>query len=111
TPRFRKWGQSKRSSGRFQFAAICPSPFQMLPSAARDSTALRGSPREVSHMRKTKFRTSRRLAFGCATVAVLCLAACSVNVKKEQNGEDKQVDIQTPVGGIHVSKGANVADV
>jgi hypothetical protein len=34
-----------------------------------------------------------------------------VNVKKEQNGEDKQVDIDTPVGGIHVSKGANVADV
>jgi len=32
-------------------------------------------------------------------------------VKKEQNGEDKQVDIDTPVGGIHVSKGANVADL
>ncbi len=39
------------------------------------------------------------------------LPACSVNVKKEQNGDDKQVDISTPVGGIHVSKGANVADV
>ena len=34
-----------------------------------------------------------------------------MNVKKEQNGEDKQVDIDTPVGGIHVSKGADVADV
>jgi hypothetical protein len=34
-----------------------------------------------------------------------------VNVKKEQNGEDKQVDIDTPMGGIHVSKGANVSDV
>jgi hypothetical protein len=34
-----------------------------------------------------------------------------VNVKKEKNGEDKQVDISTPVGGIHVSKDANVADV
>ena len=62
-------------------------------------------------MRKTKIQTIRRLAFGCATLAVLFMAACSVNVKKEQNGEDKQVDIQTPVGGIHVSKGANVADV
>src|ERR1700680_3728098 len=111
TPRFRKWAQSKRSSGRFRFTAICPSPFQMLPSAARDLSARRGSPREVSHMRKTKIQTIRRLAFGCATLAVLSLAACSVNVKKEQNGEDKQVDIQTPVGGIHVSKGANVADV
>jgi V8-like Glu-specific endopeptidase len=62
-------------------------------------------------MRKTKIQTIRRLAFGCAALAVLSLAACSVNVKKEQNGEDKQVDIQTPVGGIHVSKDANVADV
>jgi hypothetical protein len=53
-------------------------------------------------------------------IPVLCLAAlglamllpaCSINVKKEANGEDKQVDINTPVGGIHVSKGANVADV
>src|SRR6202049_2434614 len=45
------------------------------------------------------------------TRGTLLLPACSVNVKKEQNGEDKQVDIDTPVGGIHVSKGANVADV
>ena len=34
---------------------------------------------------------------------VLLLPACSVNVKKEKDGDDKQVDIQTPVGGIHVS--------
>jgi hypothetical protein len=45
-----------------------------------------------------------------ALIALL-LSACSINVKKQQNGEDKQVDIQTPVGGIHVSKDANVADV
>jgi len=31
-------------------------------------------------------------------------------VKKEPNGEEKQVDIKTPMGGIHVSKGANVED-
>jgi hypothetical protein len=34
-----------------------------------------------------------------------------VNVKKEKDGDDKQVDIQTPVGGIHVSKGADPSDV
>lgn len=45
------------------------------------------------------------------TAAMFILAACSVNVKKEQDGQDKQVDIQTPVGGIHVSKGANPSDV
>jgi len=48
-------------------------------------------------------------------VAVLGLtvgtSACSINVKKDANDQDKQVDISTPVGGIHVSKGANVADV
>jgi hypothetical protein len=46
-----------------------------------------------------------------AILTTLLLPACSINVKKEANGEDKQVDISTPVGGIHVSKGANVADV
>jgi hypothetical protein len=62
-------------------------------------------------MRRTKFQLVSTLTLGFATVASLLLPACSVNVKKEQNGEDKQVDINTPVGGIHVSKGANVADV
>jgi hypothetical protein len=66
---------------------------------------------EVFRMRKTKFQTVGRLAFASLTLAVLLLPACSVNVKKEQNGEDKQVDINTPLGGIHVGKGANVADV
>ncbi len=50
-------------------------------------------------------------------VAVIFLAVfsflpgCSVNVKKEANGRDKQVDINTLVGGIHVSKQADVSDV
>ena len=37
--------------------------------------------------------------------------ACSINVKKQQNGDEKQVDIKTPVGGIHVSQEANAADI
>jgi hypothetical protein len=37
--------------------------------------------------------------------------ACSINVRKEKNGQDKQVDINTPMGGIHVSKDADPADV
>lgn len=59
-------------------------------------------------MRKTK---SGFGLFLLLTAAMFILSACSVNVKKEPNGEDKQVDIQTPVGGIHVSKGANPEDV
>jgi hypothetical protein len=62
-------------------------------------------------MRRSRFYLVSTLALGGAALAALILPACSVNVKKEQNGEDKQVDIDTPVGGIHVSKGANVADV
>jgi hypothetical protein len=59
-------------------------------------------------MRKTR---SREAATVVLAIATLLSAACSINVKKEQNGQDKQVDINTPVGGIHVSKGADVADV
>lgn len=62
-------------------------------------------------MRRNKFQTAGRLTLGLATLVALLLPACSVNVKKRDDGEDKQVDINTPIGGIHVSKGANVADV
>jgi hypothetical protein len=44
------------------------------------------------------------------TAAFLLLIGCSVNVKKNDNGEDKNVDIDTPFGGIHVKKGADVRD-
>jgi hypothetical protein len=50
-------------------------------------------------------------AAGASFAAFLTLPACSVNVKKEANGQDKQVDINTLVGGIHVSKQADVSDV
>jgi hypothetical protein len=56
-------------------------------------------------MRKTN-RTTLLLIAGLA----LALPACSINVKKGNDGDDKRVDISTPVGGIHVSKDANVAD-
>ena len=42
---------------------------------------------------------------------MLLLASCSVNVQKEKNGQDKQVDIRTPLGGIHVNKDVNPEDV
>jgi len=57
-------------------------------------------------MRRTRIRHGLMI-----TAALLLLAACSVNVKKEQNGQDKQVDINTPLGGIHVSKGADPEQV
>ncbi|HEX6821322.1 MAG TPA: hypothetical protein VF123_04635 [Candidatus Sulfotelmatobacter sp.] len=61
-------------------------------------------------MRKNNFCICRLLAL-LSMAAVLIAAGCSVNVKKEKSGEDKDVDIRTPLGGIHVSKGANPGDV
>src|ERR1700733_6002035 len=105
--------RSRRSSGRFQFAVIFRSQFRTLPCAAAASNARCTSPTEGLQMRKTNSQIVSALAIALATVITICLflPACSVNVKKEQNGQDKQVDIDTPVGGIHVSKGASVADV
>jgi hypothetical protein len=42
--------------------------------------------------------------------ALLLLTACSVNVKKDNNGQDKNVDINTPFGGIHVNNNADARD-
>jgi hypothetical protein len=61
-------------------------------------------------MHSNNFSGMRAVSVGAAIAAVMLLSACSVNVKKESNGQDKQVDISTPVGGIHVSKGADAAD-
>jgi hypothetical protein len=60
-------------------------------------------------MRQNKF--SALLLAAASLAALLLLSACSVNVKKEANGQDKQVDITTPMGGVHVSKQADVSDV
>src|ERR1700731_4748866 len=66
-------------------------------------------PREGLNMCKNKFSAVLTAAVGLA--ALLLLSVCSVNVKKEANGQDKQVDINTPMGGVHVSKQADVSDI
>jgi hypothetical protein len=43
--------------------------------------------------------------------SALLVTGCSINVKKEPNGQDKQVDIKTLVGDLHVSKEADASDV
>lgn len=62
-------------------------------------------------MLRIESRVFGRLALGLVALATIFVLACSVNVKKEANGEDKQVDINTPMGGIHVSKGVDPSDV
>jgi hypothetical protein len=45
-----------------------------------------------------------------AVAFLLLVSGCTVNVKKSANGDDKNVDINTPVGGIHVSNDVDVRD-
>jgi hypothetical protein len=46
------------------------------------------------------------VAFG----SLLVLPGCNVKVNKDSEGQDKKVDIETPLGGLHVSKAADVRD-
>jgi hypothetical protein len=54
-----------------------------------------------------------RLAFALvlAFATLLTLSGCSVNVKKNGEGQEKKVDIETPMGALHVSKDADVRDI
>lgn len=45
-----------------------------------------------------------------AVAGLFLFSACSVNVKKNAQGEDKKVDIETPFGGIHVNEKADPRD-
>ena len=51
-----------------------------------------------------------RRAYAFALAAILAFPACNVDVKKSENGDDKNVDIKTPVGGLHVSKQVDPRD-
>jgi hypothetical protein len=64
--------------------------------------------RKTLSPRTLSMETRLATAFGFAVC--LTLLACSVNVKKDSSGEDKKVDIETPIGGIHVDKEADVHD-
>jgi len=57
-----------------------------------------------------KLNASSRLLLAISLMALPTLA-CNIRVKKDAEGEDKKVDIETPVGALHVSQGADVKDV
>jgi hypothetical protein len=63
---------------------------------------------EGLNMHRNKFSVFVGIA---GLAALLLVAACNVNVKKEANGQDKQVDINSLIGGVHVSQQADVSDV
>jgi hypothetical protein len=56
-------------------------------------------------------RNNLRFRLALAAALALTLAGCSINVQKEPNGQDKKVDIRTPLGGIHVSNEATASDI
>jgi hypothetical protein len=57
-------------------------------------------------------RLALTLAFGTlAFGALLTLPGCSVNVKKDGEGKENKVDIETPMGGLHVAQDVDVRDV
>ncbi|MHB8217136.1 MAG: hypothetical protein ACYDDS_13760 [Candidatus Sulfotelmatobacter sp.] len=58
-----------------------------------------------------KNKSSAFVITAATFTALLLLAGCSINVKKQPDGQDKQVDINTLVGGIHVSKQADISDI
>lgn len=52
------------------------------------------------------------MRFGLVSVLIgaVLLSACSVNVKKDNGGDEKNVDIKTPFTDIHVEKNADARD-
>ncbi len=54
---------------------------------------------------------SSRLALIVVFGVWLALPGCDVNVKKDSEGKEKNVDIETPVGGLHVTNDADVRDI
>lgn len=53
-------------------------------------------------------KTGLTLVFAFA--GLLTLGACSVSVKDHNDGGNSKVDIETPVGGIHVNEDADIRD-
>jgi hypothetical protein len=51
-----------------------------------------------------------KLLIAVALASCLTLPACSVSVKDHENGDNSKVDIDTPIGGIHVNEQADVRD-
>ena len=61
-------------------------------------------------MMRTNHPLGKWIAVAFAMVGLIVLPGCTVKVNKGANGEEKKVDIETPVGGIHVNNGADARD-
>jgi len=61
-------------------------------------------------MRVLKLRDVNLLVLAFIFIALAVLPGCNVNVRKDSEGQGRKVDIETPIGGVHVSKAADVRD-
>ena len=62
-------------------------------------------------MRTLRLDASSPLVLTLAFSSVLFLPGCNVNVRKNAEGQEKKVDIETPFGALHVGKDADASDV
>lgn len=61
-------------------------------------------------MNKKKKRAMVHRLLMLTIAGSVVLGGCSINVKKDKNGQDKNVDINTPVANLHVSEDADARD-
>jgi hypothetical protein len=52
----------------------------------------------------------RKALIAVAFAGCLTIVGCSIDVKDAKNGDSSKVDIQTPLGGIHVNEAADIRD-
>jgi len=57
-----------------------------------------------------KLLAANWFSMAVAFVALALLPACSISVKDKNGSENSKVDIETPIGGIHVDEEADVRD-
>src|SRR6185369_14146170 len=111
---FQRSARSKRSLASSPFGAICPSAFLTSLSAAQVSNAQHKSQMKDLNMltlKRFNINKSPIFVFTLSFAALLALPGCNVNVKKDSEGKEKKVDIETPMGALHVANDPDVRDV
>jgi hypothetical protein len=84
--------------------------YQAWLNAALGLSAQPGWRKEILNMLVPKVLDNKTKAMiAVAFAGWLTVLACTVSVK-DHDGDNSKVDIQTPVGGIHVDEEANVKD-
>jgi len=88
-----------------------PVTIPTLRNAAPASSGRSKSQTKDRNMRRLKLRDGNSaLLLTVVALSALILPGCNVKVNKDSEGQEKKVDIETPIGGLHVSKAPDVRD-